>query len=109
MTSKVIRVPTDGIVDWASFHEVFKTTFGFPDFYGRNMDAWIDCMTSIDRANDGMSAITVEPGGLLIMQIDDELRLRCPEQYIALVECTGFVNRRRREVGESPVLALLLG
>ncbi|HZQ42732.1 MAG TPA: barstar family protein [Acidobacteriaceae bacterium] len=109
MNGRVISIPTAKIVDWQSFHDVFKTTFGFPDFYGRNMDAWIDCMTSIDRAEHGMSAVTVCPGELLIMQIDDELKIRCPEQYIAIVECTSFVNRRRREVGESPVLALLLG
>ena len=96
MKSVVISIPTAEITDWPSFHEVFKTTLGFPHFYGRNMDAWIDCMTSIDRADDGMSAITVEPGQLLIMEIDDELRVRCPEQFIAVVECTGFVNRRRK-------------
>lgn len=101
--------PTAKIGDWLSFHEVFKTTLGFPDFYRRNMNAWIDCMTSVDRVDDGMSAVTVSPGELLILQIDDELRIRCPEQYIAIIECTGFVNRRRMEAGESPVLGLLLG
>jgi len=45
MRQQVIANPVDAITDWASFHDVFMHTLGFPDFYGRNMDAWIDCMT----------------------------------------------------------------
>ena len=32
---------------------------------------------------------------------------RCLELYQALLQCTAFVNFRRREVGEAPVLAVL--
>lgn len=37
-----VRLPTERITDWESFHEVCREVFGFPDFYGMNMDAWID-------------------------------------------------------------------
>jgi RNAse (barnase) inhibitor barstar len=53
----IVRIDTTKIRDWASFHEVFSEAFGFPDFYGRNMDAWIDCMTSLDDPAAGMSRI----------------------------------------------------
>jgi RNAse (barnase) inhibitor barstar len=36
-------------------------TFGFPDFYGRNMDAWIDCMTDIDVENNEQAMIAIAP------------------------------------------------
>jgi Barstar (barnase inhibitor) len=108
MDCRVVSIPTAEIVDWRSFHDVFSATLGFPDFYGRNMDAWIDCMTSVDKPDDGMSSVTVASGELLIMRIGDELRHRCPEQYKAIVECSAFVNFRRVEVGEGPVLALLI-
>jgi len=106
----VVKIPAEKIHDWASFHDVFKSTLGFPNFYGSNINAWINCMTSIDSADDGLSKITVAPGSILILHIEDAFRFRdrCPEQYDALVECCGFVNYRRVEVGESPVLALLL-
>ena len=32
------------IVDWDSFHDEFQRELGFFDGYGRNMDAWNDCM-----------------------------------------------------------------
>ena len=51
----LVRIDTTKIRDWASFHDVFTEIFGFPDFYCRNMDAWVDCMTSLDDPAAGMS------------------------------------------------------
>jgi len=31
-------------MDWETFHDEFQEKMGFFDGYGRNMDAWIDCM-----------------------------------------------------------------
>jgi hypothetical protein len=110
MELTVIAIPVDRISDWASFHDVFQQALGFPDFYGRNMDAWIDCMTSVDTVADGLTNVTVPPGEVLLLRIDDpfDFKRRCPEQYDALLECSAFVNSRRTERGEPPVLALLL-
>jgi hypothetical protein len=107
---RTVTIPVEKIVDWPSFHELFQRELGFPDFYGRNMNAWIDCMTSVDTPADGMTTVSVQPGEILVLRIDEpfEFRRRCPDQYDALIECTGFVNYRRVEVGEGPVLALLL-
>jgi len=106
----IVSLPVQEITDWPSFHSVFQRTFGFPTFYGRNMNAWVDCMTYFDDSDAGMTSITVAKGDLLVLRIDDafDFRHRCPDQYDALVECAAFVNYRRIEVGELPVLALLL-
>jgi RNAse (barnase) inhibitor barstar len=61
MESVVIAILVDKIIDWTSFHDVFQHTLGFPDFYGRNMDAWIDCMTCVDTVADGLTTVTVPP------------------------------------------------
>jgi hypothetical protein len=102
----LVRIDTTKIRDWASFHDVFSETFGFPDFYGRNMDAWIDCMTSLDDPAAGMSRIHTPAGGLVTLQLDgvDGFAERCPEQYPAVVDCCAFVNWRRIESGEPAVL-----
>jgi len=106
----VVSIPTDQIEDWDSFHRVFRETLGFPDFYGCNMNAWIDCLSYVDDADAGMSTTTVSPGDLLTLRIDNapDFKRRCPEQYDALFECTAFVNYRRMDLGEAPVLALML-
>ena len=109
MHTKVVNIPTAKIVDWDSFHDVFDEALGFPGYYGRNMNAWIDCLTCADNAESGMIANPVACGDLLALSIIDaaDFKQRCPEQFDALIECTAFVNYRRREGGDGPVLALL--
>lgn len=110
MHTRVVDIPVERIVDWDSFHDVFQEALGFPEFYGRNMNAWIDCLTSADQDSHGMMTTTVKPGELLTLKINDaaNFQMHCPQQYEALVECTAFVNYRRAAVGEPPVLTLLL-
>lgn len=106
----VISIPAQHIVDWASFHDVFQEALGFPNFYGRNMNAWIDCMSCVDDAESGMSNVAIPTGTLLALRIDEasDLKARCPEQFEALLECTASVNFRRVGKGDQPVLALVL-
>jgi len=40
-----VHIDGSKISDWGTFHHHFSEVFGLPGFYGRNMDAWIDCMT----------------------------------------------------------------
>jgi hypothetical protein len=111
MQTTVITIPTDQITDWDSFHSVFQATLGFPGFYGRNMDAWIDCMTYVDDPRSGMTTVSVAEGELVTLRIDDapDFQRRCPDQYDALIECAAFVNYRRMKRGANPVLTLMLG
>ena len=104
----VMVIPTRDIVDWDTFHDTFKTALGFPEFYGRNMNAWIDCLTYADVPESGMVSNPVAPGELLALEISDaaDFKERCPDQYRALIECTAFVNYRRMEVRDPSVLSL---
>ena len=108
MQNIVVQMDTSLIKDWESFHDVFSETFGFPPFYGRNMDAWIDCMSSLDNPEDGMSRINVSLGKVVVIQIDGvkDFSARCPDQYLAIIECSAFVNYRRISMNQEPVLAL---
>ena len=105
------EVVLDGqrITGWESFHAECKQAFGFPEFYGANMNAWVDCLTYLYDA-DGMSHVVLQPGEQLHIRVRDAdtLRRRQPEILQALVECTEFTNRRYREAGEAPALALEL-
>ncbi len=108
MKPTIVKIPVDEIVDWESFHTVFARELGFPDFYGRNMNAYIDCLTSIDEPLDGLTKIhgTQEAGLLLDLGDCTEFAQRCPEQYEAILDTAGFVNYRRMVIGEDPVISL---
>lgn len=103
-----VNIPTKRITDWASFHDVFSEVMGFPDFYGRNMNAWVDCMTSLDSPAEGMSKIYCVSPDVVVLHLTDveNFKSRCHELYDAIVECSAFVNFRRLELGQPAVLAL---
>ena len=65
----------------------------FPSFYGRNIEAWIGCLTYRDE-DDGMTAVVVPPGEVLTLQLDEArvFAARSPEQYADLIECSAFAN-----------------
>ena len=106
----IVPIPTSQINDWNTFHSVFEATLGFPDYYGRNMNAWNDCLTFVDDPDAMMVGehVLVGSGDVLTLQLDDadDFKRRCPEQYDALIECSGFVNWRRIEAGQRPILIL---
>lgn len=106
--TKNIQIDGGKITDWDSFHTYFCKTLGFPDFYGRNMNAWNDCMTYLDDPEAGMTSVHVSPGNILVLCISEaaNLKKKCPDIYDALIECSAFVNWRKIEKGESAVLAL---
>ena len=103
-----VGLKTDAIYDWTSFHAECQRAFGFPAFYGRNMDAWIDCMSSL-RSEDGLVSIRLPAGELLELELTDtdSLRERVPDLIEELVLATAAVNQRFIENGEAPAIALI--
>lgn len=104
----IVRIDAAKITDADSFHSAFAAAFGFPEYYGRNLDAWIDCLTCLDDPSSGMTTVNVLPGQTLtlILEHAEDLRGRCPDLFSAFLECSAFVNWRRVEVGQNPVLAV---
>ena len=103
-----VRLNTNLINDWASFHLVCKEAFGFPDFYGANMNAWIDCLTYLTE-DDGMSRFVLSEDEMLFIEITDSknFKARLPEIFEALIDCSIFVNKRYLEAKESEKLSLV--
>jgi hypothetical protein len=103
----VVSIPGSRIVDWATFHTVFAEVLGFPAFYGRNMDAWIDCIADCDQ-DSGMVSTVVPASDVLTLQIEGVagFRSRCPEQFDALIDASAFVNWRRVSRGDRAIVAL---
>ena len=103
-----VSLDCDKIRDWGSFHAEFSNAFGFPDFYGNNMDAWIDCMTYVDDPDAGMTTAHCERGSVLVLELLNvaAFRSRVPKLYAAVVEGIAFVNWRRLENGEPAVLTI---
>lgn len=91
------------------FHRASRAAFGFPDFYGNNLDAWIDCMSGL-RDGDGMTRFTLAAGEKLDITINNAsiLQQTAPDVLDALRQCVAEVNQRCQEAGQAPVLMLHL-
>ena len=106
--SDMIVLDGKKLVGSGCFNQTFQKKMGFPDFYGSNMNAWIDCMSYIDDPEAGMTRVRVPKGGVLTLLVQNAGYLRSADraQYDALIECAAFVNFRRIDGGDKSVLAL---
>ncbi|MBI1891669.1 MAG: barstar family protein [Burkholderiales bacterium] len=97
------------ITDWASFHAVSKQVFGFPDFYGNNMDAWVDCLSYL-RDDEGMSKFRLMPDEVLEIDVThaEQIKQRAPEILEELAFCVDAINDRYDDYGEKPALKLII-
>ncbi|MGL4513465.1 MAG: barstar family protein [Lacipirellulaceae bacterium] len=105
--STVVVIDGREIHDWGTLHDAFAKGFGFPDFYGRNGDALIDCLSDLDQQT-GMTSLHVEPGSVVVVRIDQasDLKRHFPEGLEAIIDWTSLVNWRRIELGDPPVICL---
>ena len=96
-----VKIDFSKIKDWDTFHKVFAETMGFPDFYGKNNNAWIDCMSYIDDKEAGMSKIVVEPGESLDIVVSGTGRAieSASEVFLGFMEVVADVNQRFIESG----------
>lgn len=103
-----VRLDTNLITDWASFHQACKEAFGFPAFYGENMNVWIDCLSYL-TSDDGMTKFVLSEDEKLHIEVTDteNFNSRLPEIFGALVECTSLVNNRYLENDEAARIALI--
>jgi RNAse (barnase) inhibitor barstar len=92
---KKFKIDGEKLTDWYSFHLEFKTELNFPDYYGENMDAWIDCL---DELTEQLTLLQIENGNFL--------KENKPELLNAILECGAFVNYRKIEQGEIPNLII---
>ena len=104
----IVRIDGRRVVDAKTFHDVLATTFGLPKTYGKNLDALVDCLTHIDDPKSGMTTVHVPMGGTLAIAIDhsSEFGGSHRDLFASFCEAIAFVNWRRVEKGQPPVLAL---
>jgi len=103
-----VQLAGDRITDWNSFHDLSVQAFGFPEFYGRNMDAWVDCLSYL-RDDDGMCKFRLKPQERLQIEITGsaDLHRRLPDLVEEIEFCCTAINDRCEDYEEAPVLELV--
>ena len=104
-----VRLDAARITDWDSFHAESQREFGFPDYYGNTIDAWIDCLGYL-RDDEGMTRFRLGEDEVLTIEIADSasLKARQPDLLEELAFCIEGINERYEDYGEKPALKLVL-
>ncbi|WP_459129817.1 barstar family protein [Guggenheimella bovis] len=71
---KTIRLHTEGFKDKLSTHEILQEAFDFPSYYGKNLDALWDMLTTISEPTS------------IVLTIDQDLTEYSEETVLTLVE-----------------------
>ena len=103
-----VTLDTEQIHNWATFHNQSARIFGFPAFYGKNMNAWIDCLTYLPEG-DGMSLFTLAPNEQIFIRLTNftEFSKSQTEICLVLLECIASVNQRYISNGDIPRLVIV--
>ena len=104
-----VRLDAARITDWDSFHAESRREFGFPDYYGNSMDAWVDCLSYL-RDDEGMTQFCLGEDEILTIEIlnSAQLQQKLPDLLDELAFCIGGINERYEDYGDKPALKLVL-
>lgn len=105
-----VEIDLGRVSDAASFHAEFGRVMGFPDFYGKNMNAWEDCMGDLSAPGQpGMTRVEVPRGEdlLLVLKGAADLAKRKPDIWFSLLDSTASVNRTKTAIKGATRLLLL--
>jgi len=89
-TPATARLQGADLLTPTSFHRTFRTKLGFPSYYGNNMDAWIDVMSSGDT-----ELITGQDRRITMIIEDPGEEFRGCQMKTELCECVEFINVER--------------
>ncbi len=88
-------------------HLYLKEKFGFPEFYGKNIPALIDCWSSLRYPEDEMCGISISPNECLILKITGIASVQNVVLQNLLIAIED-VNNRCIYVGENPSIYFLI-
>ncbi len=108
---KSVRLETTEIAIAYPSTRHFKKLLRFSEWYGANMEAWIDCMSDFDNTKYGITEFKLNSAETLIIEVlgTESFAKRRPDVFTDLIACTAsvkFVNQRSVGWGGTPVVNL---
>jgi RNAse (barnase) inhibitor barstar len=79
-------------------HDEFASKLGFPKWYGRNLDALLDCLSSIDDPSSNLCANwETRPDQSMVLQVRGVALALNAELFRAFIQIVSDANCRLRE------------
>ena len=106
MSAMIVELDFSQITSALDFHEAASRVFGFPEFYGNNFHAFVDCLSSLHIPEDELTCQHLGKAKHLELRLinfnHDNEKLRHD-----FLEAIGNVNRRYIKLDEAPALHLV--
>jgi RNAse (barnase) inhibitor barstar len=104
----LIRIDARRLTGPAGLHAALDEALGFGPAYGKNLDALTDCLTHLDNPAAAMSRVQAFPGQVVLLVIEhtEGAGKAAAAQIKALADVAAFVNWRRLEKKQPPVVAV---
>jgi hypothetical protein len=104
---KKIKLDFNKIVSIEDLHKELKEKMGFPEFYGGNVNALIDCLSAMRYPDEEMSKITLGNEEVLLIEV---ARLSQSNVVILnnLLIAIENVNNRELNKGRGPSIYMCL-
>lgn len=105
MKLKKLLVDFGQVKSLREMHEELARIFAFPDFYGKNVNALIDCWSSLCYPEDKMTGIVLAMDETVLLEVKgmpnlDEMMMN---HFVVAVE---NVNERAMDRNEQPLMLL---
>ena len=71
MDSVTLSINFEGVKEEKEFHTRLKDLFGFPDFYGANYYALVDCLGGLKIPEDEMSLFTIKKNEYVLLETNN--------------------------------------
>ncbi|MCG8711046.1 barstar family protein [Brenneria sp. 4F2] len=104
---KKVKIDFAKIKTLDDFYNELSGLFGFPDFFGRNINALIDCLFSLRYPEDEMTKIHVATSEYLLIELH-HFSLTTEEIKETLIVTIENVSLKCKEKGQEPSIVLLL-
>ncbi|QQO73835.1 barstar family protein [Morganella morganii] len=104
--SKKIKVDFSKIKTLDDFYTELSDIFGFPVFFGRNINALIDCLFSLRYPQDEMTKIHVAASEYLLIELC-HFSLAIDKIKQTLIVAIENVSLKCKEKGQEPSIVLL--
>lgn len=109
MMMKKLFIDFSKIKNIDEFHDEMKLIFGFPEFYGRNARALIDCLTSLRYPEDGMTKINIDKDSVILLEVSNIKYTKNENELVnILLSSVQYVNYRCEYMGDKPSIYLSL-
>lgn len=104
---KTITLNFSSIKTIEELYDELAINLGFPDFFGRNVDAVIDCMFGVRYPEEGMTKVNISEDGYLSLNIKNfsSADIKLKDLIVYIVE---FVNYKYHFKGLEPAILLCL-